>query len=367
MSQATLDGKPIALDDAYAAAAKILGAARSPVVAGLSADVPGARAAILLAERLRGAYDHLASADSLADLDAVRSFGGFSTTPNEARVRGDVVLLIGSGLTSAWPTIFERLALGNAPRHGSGAGKPRKILWLGGTASEAAAVGAPVELIPASTAEIAATLGVWRARLGGRRVALDAEKTKAADAIVETLKGAHFGVAIWSAAALEPLTVESIQALLTDLNTTLRFTGIAIGARSGASGVGQASGWMTGFPVRTGFGRARPEHDPWRFEAARLVDSGEADAALWIAAHDGEAPPWSRRDIPLVTLGPAGSGAGRGLFIAVGRPGVDHDAVEFSQDAACMTLRAASAPGAAPTVAAVVAAIDARISEVSSC
>ncbi len=49
---------------------------------------------------------------------------------------------------------------------------------------------------------------------------------------------------------------------------------------------------------------------------------------MWIAAHDGEAPPWSR-DVPTVTLGPAGAGKERGLFIAVGRPGVDHDAVEF--------------------------------------
>ena len=62
---------------------------------------------------------------------------------------------------------------------------------------------------------------------------------------------------------------------------------------------------MTGFPPRTGFGRGYPEHDPWRFEASRLVDSGEADAALWISAFDGEKPAWSRADIPLVTLAPA--------------------------------------------------------------
>ena len=64
-----------------------------------------------------------------------------------------------------------------------------------------------------------------------------------------------------------------------------------IGARGGASGVVQVGGWMTGFPPRTGFGRGYPEHDPWRFDARRLVDSGEADAALWISAYDGEAPP----------------------------------------------------------------------------
>ena len=52
---------------------------------------------------------------------------------------------------------------------------------------------------------------------------------------------------------------------------------------------------MTGFPVRTGFGRGYPEHDTWRFDSTRLVDSGEADAAIWISAYGAEAPPWSNR------------------------------------------------------------------------
>ncbi|MDR3406930.1 MAG: amidohydrolase family protein, partial [Methylovirgula sp.] len=52
-----------------------------------------------------------------------------------------------------------------------------------------------------------------------------------------------------------------------------------------AVGVLQTSGWMTGFPIRTGFGRGYPEHDTWRFDANRLVDAGEADAALWISAY----------------------------------------------------------------------------------
>ena len=51
-------------------------------------------------------------------------------------------------------------------------------------------------------------------------------------------------------------------------------------------GVVQTSGWMTGFPVRTSFGRGFPEHDTWRFDATRLIESGEADAALWISAYE---------------------------------------------------------------------------------
>src|SRR5271166_5156298 len=111
MSHATLDGAPIAIEDAYERAARILEAAKFPLIAGLGADAAGARAAILLAERLRGAYDHLASDAILADLDVLRSFAMFTTTPNEARLRADVVLLMGPRLAARSPELFERLAL----------------------------------------------------------------------------------------------------------------------------------------------------------------------------------------------------------------------------------------------------------------
>lgn len=363
MSKATLDGKEIALEDACKQAAKILGGATFPLVAGLGADVPGARAAILLAERLRGAFDHLASRDSLADLNVMRSFGMFFTTANEARVRSDVVVLLGAGLTKQWPGMLERLALEQPPRHGSQAGQPRKVIWVGPDAEEARAVpGATI--IPAKLEEIAGLLALWRARVGGRPLSLDAAQLAKLDETAAILKGAKFGAFVWAAGiGLDSLAIETMQALITDLNVTTRFTGVQIGARAGAPGVVQASGWMTGFPPRTGFGRGYPEHDPWRFEAARLVDSGEADAALWISAFDGEAPPWKRSDIPLITLAPAGAAPSHGLYIEVGQPGVTHDAVLMAQETGSLALRTATAPTTAPTVVAVIDAITANVSE----
>lgn len=366
MSKATLDGKAIALDDAYNEAARILSGATFPLVAGLGTDATGARAAILLAERLRGAFDHLASRDALADLDVMRGFSMFTTTPNEARVRADCVVLVGAALTKHWPGMLERLALGQTPRFGAQAHEPRKVIWIGPDAAEANAV-AGAKILPAASQQIPGVLAAWRARLGGRSVNLEAEKINLIDGVVATLKAARFGVFVWSAAALDSLTVEMLQGIVADLNVATRFTGVPIGARAGASGVTQTAGWMTGFPPRTGFGRGYPEHDPWRFEARRLVESGDADAAIWISAYDGEAPPWKRKDIPLVTLAPEGAAPTRGLFIEVGRPGVTHDAVEYSQEIGALTLRAASAPSTAPSVAEAVGAIMAKVSEGAFC
>ncbi|MBM3653115.1 MAG: formylmethanofuran dehydrogenase [Alphaproteobacteria bacterium] len=362
MGTATLDGKAIALDDAYRHAARILNEATFPLIAGLGADVAGARAAILLAERLKGAFDHLASRETLADLDVKRSFGMFTTTANEARIRSDCVVLIGPGLTQAWPGMLERLALDQPPRRGAQAQQPRKVIWLGPTEGEANAIpGAKV--IPASLQQLSGVLAAWRARFGGRPVALDAEKVSLIDGLVETLRSARFGVFVWSASTLDPLAIEMMQGLVIDLNATTRFTGVHIGARGGASGVTQAAGWMTGFPPRTSFGRGYPEHDPWRFEASRLVDSGEADAALWISAFDGEKPAWSRADLPLITLAPAHAAPSRGLFIEVGQPGVTHDSVLMSQETGGMTLFRAGAPTDAPSVAQRIGAILAEVAE----
>jgi formylmethanofuran dehydrogenase subunit B len=360
MSSATLDGVAVTLDEAYGHAARILAQAKFPVVAGLGADVAGARAAILLAERLRGAFDHLASDEILADLDTMRSFAMFATTPNEARLRADVLLLVGPGLTERWPGLFERLAP-QKPVHFGGAA--RKIIWLGPKAGEDKLAGVEVETLPVPAIVLPSLLAVLRARVGGRPVKLDAAVLQKIDACAETLKGAKFGVAVWSAGTLGSLGVEALQSLVSDLNATTRFSGVPLGARAGAAGVNQIAGWMTGFPPRTGFGRGHPEHDPWRFDARRLVDSGEADAALWISAYENEAPNWTRTDVPLVTLAPKGAEVARGVYIEVGQPGETHDAIEFAQEATTFVSRAAKSPGEAPSVADALKAIGAKITE----
>ena len=142
-------------------------------------------------------------------------------------------------------------------------------------------------------------------------------------------KAARFGVAVWSAAELDVLAIEMLCGLVQDLNAKTRFTGLPLAPPDNALGVLQACGWMTGFPMRTGFGRGYPEHDPWRFDAARLVESGEADCALWISAYRVRLPAW-KRGVPMIALTGARASfrpAPR-VHIEVGRPGTDHDAVE---------------------------------------
>lgn len=129
MSEARIDGKAASLSAAAERAAEILSLARLPVIAGLGTDVAGARASILLAERLRGAYDHMRSAQIFADLDVMRQSGLMFTTPNEARLRADVFLFIGSDLMQLWPRMMERLAPADIPPFDLKQ-EQRKLLWI---------------------------------------------------------------------------------------------------------------------------------------------------------------------------------------------------------------------------------------------
>ena len=97
---AWIEGAPASLEDEAAVAARLLARSGQPLIAGLGTDIEGARAANALAER---------PAALLRDLDCLRETGVMLTTPGEARVRADVLLLIGDALRETWPALNERL------------------------------------------------------------------------------------------------------------------------------------------------------------------------------------------------------------------------------------------------------------------
>jgi formylmethanofuran dehydrogenase subunit B len=362
MGHAWIDGRAVALQAAIAEAARLLGASRAPVVAGLGTDVAGARAAIALAERLGAAVDHMHSHAVLGDVDVMQSAGMMITTPNEARLRADLILMIGAGLLDAWPQLPERLFVRPALPQGDGSAA-RRIIWLcPGAAGIKFAEHENVHAIGRNTADLAVLLAALRARLAGHPVGKMWLSAKALDALAAELKAARFGVVVWSAAELDPLAIEMLCGLVQDLNAKTRFTGLPLAPPDNALGVLQACGWMTGFPMRTGFGRGYPEHDPWRFDATRLIESGEADCALWISAYRAAAPQW-KRHLPTIALtgGQASFPRAPRVHIEVGRPGTDHDAVEHVPATGTLVAVAAAKPGEAVAVADVVARIAAAL------
>lgn len=349
MSGALIDGRPVTLDAAVAEAAKLLAASRLPVFAGFGTDIAGARAAIGLAERVGGVIDHMHSGALLRDLAVMREAGTYWTTPNEARLRGDTLLLVGPGLIEAWPELGRRLL--SAPLAAEIGGK-RRVVWL---CPGKSAVPAGAKIIGRGPGEIPAQLALLRASIAARL----SKVPKAIVELAKTLQAAHFGVVVWSAASLDELAIEMLCGLIDDLNAATRFTGLPLAPADNAIGVTQASGWMTGFPPRTGFGRGYPEHDPWRFDARRLIEDGESDCAVWISAYGPAQPSWRAR-VPTITLA-AGEQTQSGIAIEVGRPAADHDSTEYDARSGTLVAHAASNRSDLPSVAAVMARIAAAL------
>lgn len=356
MAPATIDGSPVALDAAVAEAARLLAASRAPVIAGLGADVAGTRAAIMLAARLGGAIDHMHADAVLRDLDVQREAGVVLTSPGEARLRGDLVLIVGASASP--PVLVDLLAHPPAPEFAS----QRGVVWIGaGRKPPALPEHNLMRFAGGNAQHLPSILAALRARVAGRALGTTPLPLKALDAIAAELKTARFGVAVWTAATLDALAIEMLCGLVADLNAGTRFAGLPLPADDHAAGVLQVCGWMTGFPMRTGFGRGRPEHDPWRFDAARLVDSGEADCAVWISAYGQTMPPW-RRAIDTIVLGAPISTAAR-VQIRVGTPGIGHDAAQFDPRLGALAWTGATVPAESISVADAIARITGALAD----
>jgi formylmethanofuran dehydrogenase subunit B len=359
MHHAWIDGEPAELPAAAATAARLLHASCQPLIAGLGTDVAGARAATALAQRIGAAIDHMNADALLRDLDVLRETGLMLTTESEASIRADTLLLVGAGGIEPSSELLRRLfgvsGAGNDTR-----GAQRRVFWL--SPGRHSAAPGKITAIAVEASDLPALLAALRAGINGRPAGPSPVPAPVLAGLADALKAARFGVAAWSATELDALAIEMLCGIVADLNAATRFSGLPLPPGDNAIGVLQVCGWMTGFPVRTGFGRACPDHDPWRYRAARLVDSGEADCVLWISAYRAKAPEWSGSPAT-IALAPADTRFAKRphVHIAVGAPGRDHDGVEHHVRMGTLAAIAATNRSKAVSVAGAIASITAHL------
>jgi formylmethanofuran dehydrogenase subunit B len=341
---AWIRGHAAQIEDAVEAAAASLAAARSPVIAGLSADVDALRAAFRLGTTIGASFDPV-SADSLyGELAALAGAGAMTTTPGEAAGRADLVLAVGS--RAARSPLVDRLRA-TEPTIGGAAGR-RSVLIL--VEQQGAA---PDNLtFPVESGGLAPALGLLRALASGRL----RRDHKLAD-LAGILREARFGVAVYDPAELGELAVEMLQGLVVDLNETTRFFTVPLADPWQGRSLLQIGAWTAGVGPRVGFGRSYPEHDPWRFDAHRQAEAGEIDAVLWLASVEAPQPPWTQT-VPSVALLGQCRGDEGDVVIAVGIPGETIDGVLWDERRASLVHRRATRPDERPSATAVLGAID---------
>lgn len=334
---------------AVEAAASLLAKARAPVIAGLSADVAAIRAAYDLAGRIGASVDTAGAAGTYAELGALSRVGALTTTPAEAVGRADTVLVVGA---APWQAPLMKRLIDAKPTRGRAAGSDRALLAVGANAGAALAWPAD-DGLPEAVAELRAYA---RGHLAGD--ALPGQ-------IASRLAAAQYGVLLYDPAELGEFGVEMLQGLAMELSETTRCFTLAVGAAGQDRAVVPVSAWTTGQAPRSGFGRRVPEHDPWRFDAARQVAAGEADAVLWLGAVPVARPDWLSA-VPSVALVAEGEAQAAEVVISVGQPGRDHGGVLWNEQRAALTFWPATAPSDLPSAASVLAALKERLATVQA-
>lgn len=342
-------------------AADLLGRARFPVFGGLFTDIRGAEAALALAEKLGGVIDH-AAGESLARMSQImRERGASSASFGEARNRADVIVIVGSEPLERDPDLINKLfpEEKGLPRPGD---HVREVILLGGKLANASRR-VPLTSIACDDRDLPALIARLGAAVGERHIAGEAPDDRLAG-VAERLRAAAFAVFVYSAADLDEPALFTILDIVRHLSVTTRAATLALAVPGNGDGVNLCSTWTCGLPVRTSFAGAKPEHDARRFAARRLIESGEADALVWIHALAERGEPWPRGVPTVVLSSDDATGEGADIVIEVACAGRDHDAALYLTPISGIGMVKATKPSdAKPSVASVLSRIGELIDE----
>lgn len=356
-----IKGRPASLDEAAAAAAKLLGAARQPLITGLAVDLAGLRAVLALGDRIGAIVDRWQSAAQLATLDTVQREGSITTTFGEVANRADVVLLLGRDPAAEQPRFFERLLRNDGALYRSG---PPHVAFIG-PAADAPGDRAVTERIAIDRDRLLDALSALSAHLHGCRAAATGLPLDALGALARRLAAARYGVIVWDITAFpeaaQAPAAEILLHLLRHLTRKIRCVGLPLGGADNASGAAQAMLWQAGWPGRLSFAAGVPQHDRWLYDAERLVAAREIDALLWVASIAPAPPP--EAGVPTVALlaTDAPLTAPVDVEIRVGIPALDHRGTVVRADTVIAVPLTAARPSGQPSVAAAAAAILAHL------
>lgn len=351
-----VNGQAAGLAAAVQTAAAVLHASRQPLMAGLGADVAGSRALYALAIDTGAIADAANGPALMHGLRALQDRGAYTATLAEVRTRAELLVFVG-GLPAAMrarlPELLHRCGVGEqhlVPQ--------RHLVLLGGegqTPAELAALpGVTVEHVPLQ-GDLFDTVALLAASVAGTSVAAPALAT-----LSQALLAGRYSVLAWEAAGLPAqgaLIVEALNRIVGTLNRSTRAATLPLGGGDGAATANQVWAWLSGLPLRTRAGAAGLEHEPLRFDTARLLADGTVDSLLWVSAFGSTNLPQGLQ-LPLIVLGhpalaPATAAVAHSVFIPVATPGIGAAGHLFRTDGVVlMPLHAVHEDGL-PTLAAV--------------
>ena len=295
---ATIDGQPAEQGAAINHAANILNTANYPLIYGLSrSSTPGQRAAVRLAEQLRGVVDTTASLCHGPSIMALQEVGEVTSTLGEIRNRADLVIFWGCNPGSSHPRHAERYSVFPKGRYVRGGRSDRKIVMIG----EADLVhdwrldqdgSKPDLVIPIERGADFEAVSQLQLMLKG---AANVNASNELKQLMQMIKSCQYGVvffglglaktSMWTSDAgsnTGHIDVAALLKLVSDLNAVTRFTARRMRLQGDVSGADSVLCWQTGYPFGVDFSRGYPRYNPGEYTANELLERGDVDAALLV-------------------------------------------------------------------------------------
>jgi formylmethanofuran dehydrogenase subunit B len=280
--------------------------------------------------------------------------------------------VIGTDIVSYNSRFFER-QIWNAETMFGQETSSREVVYLGGrglnTSHGISPTGVKPTVLECDIEKLPEVTAALHALVAGKKLLAEeiaGIPTEELAKLAARLHEAKYSVVSWVSSALDfphaELTVQNITETVIKLNEKTRSSGLPLGGSEGDYSANQTSTWISGYPVRNSFKRDYPEYDPYHFDAARLLESGEADSLLWINTFSAEKTP-PKTEAPTIVLGHAATIFEQepAVFIPVGIPGIDHAGTMFRIDSSVTLPLARLRTSPAPSLAEVITAIEQAI------
>ena len=329
----TIDGRLIGLDEGLDRAARILRAARAPVVWGLAGTtIEAVGAALAIADRIGAVVDLAGSADHDDELAAFQRAGRVSASLGEVKDRADLVVFWKADPMASHPRHFERYSVEPTGRFLPRGRADRFVVVVDSAPSESSrASDLFVEIAEGREAE---TLDVLRFLVRGIAIEPDrASRSSGVDfgslvALADRLKSARYG-AWFGGLSRDRVASESLGRLIQDLNEGRRFVALGLGGPGNFAGASSVLGWQSGGSSTVDYGLGHPRFLPVEATLPARLGVHEVDAVL-IVAND-PADHLSVEDVdrldglPTIRVAPGASSPQHRSTVAfdVARPGLE--------------------------------------------
>ncbi|NWF96043.1 MAG: formylmethanofuran dehydrogenase subunit B [Candidatus Thorarchaeota archaeon] len=299
----------VSLATAVDHAARILSASKRPLVYGLSSTENDAhREAYRIAELVRGVVDNTSSVCHGPSILGTQDAGEPIGSLGEVRLRADLVVYWGSNPQVSHPRHLNRYT------RPIGEFASKRTIWVVDVRRTVSAEAADAfyQIQPGHDLEV---MSVLRALLRGHK--LDCTEVGGLSIgqlqqMAESMRAAEYGVLFYGLGLTQSWgrhhNVDAAIRLVQELNEYAKWSMVPMRGHFNVAGANRTLTWTTGYPFAVDFSRGYPRYQPGEYTAVDLLQRGEVDALLNVAADPLASLPAAAvrhlRRIPVINLDP---------------------------------------------------------------